>query len=170
MSLGRRNMFTLREALNLIFTQWYFCKYSHISSSSRNIFHLWEFPLETLDKQRSPSSKQNQTDKSFYCSVNRVSAQWNPLIISPTTWSWKRGYNKTQCSFSLNHVTRQHALSHAFETCFLLVAVWSCHHMVKDRTLRLITIIMSPHGSMGADVSGGGLYRAVKCGQTGRPN
>ena len=32
-------------------------------------------------------------------------------------------------------------LSHAFETSFLL-AVWSCH-MIKDATLRLITIIMS---------------------------
>ena len=52
----------------------------------------------------------------------------------------KMRYNKTQC-FSLNHVTRQHVLSHAFETSFLL-AVWSCH-MIKDTTLRLITIIMS---------------------------
>ena len=32
-------------------------------------------------------------------------------------------------------------LSHAFETSFLL-AVWSCH-MIKDKTLRWITIIMS---------------------------
>ena len=79
-SPGQRNMFTLREALNLIFTKWYFCKYSHIFSSP-NIFHLREFPLETLDKQRSSSSKQNQTDKSFYCSMESPYHFTNYMVV-----------------------------------------------------------------------------------------
>ena len=58
-------------------------------------------------------------------------------------------------------------LSHAFDTSFLLVAVWSCH-MIKDMTLRLITIIMSHMVQWGVVLLVvEGLYRAVKWGQTG---